>query len=56
MSEDRTFENNGRVIQENLIDPGLMPGVTMPRAMEREVRRAMGKVKTTPMRKGVPPR
>lgn len=52
--EDRTFENNGRVVQENLIDPGVLPDVVMPRAMQRDVRRAMDRVPEVPMRKGVP--
>lgn len=53
MTDGRTFENNGRVIQENLIDPGPIPGMRMTRPMERETRHAMDNVTVTPMRKGV---
>jgi hypothetical protein len=48
----QTFENNGRQVQEPLIDPGPMPGVTPLRPQQRELRQALA-TKTTPMRKDV---
>lgn len=54
MDDSRTFENNGRQVQEDLIDPG--PVDVVSRREERAVRRVLDKVKATPMRKGVPPR
>lgn len=52
MTDDRTFENNGRQVQEPLIDPGPIPEVVPPRQMQRQLRQALA-AKTTPMRKGV---
>lgn len=49
----RTFENNGRVVRENLIDPGPIPGVRAPRPQEKAIRRALGKARPGPMRKGI---
>jgi hypothetical protein len=49
---DRTFENNGRQVQEPLIDPGPIPEVVVPRQMQKQLRQALA-TKTTPMRKDV---
>lgn len=53
MNSDRTFEREDPMADAYLVDPGPIPGVRMTRPMERETRRAMSKVKPTPMRKGV---
>lgn len=49
----RTFENNGRVVRENLTDPGPIPGVRSTRPEEKAIRRAMDKATPGPMRKGL---
>jgi hypothetical protein len=53
MTEDRSFENNGRVVRENLIDPGPIPDVEALRPQQRETRRALNKIKAVPMRRGM---
>lgn len=54
-NNDRTFENNGRQVQEDLIDPGPIPGVGARGTYRRQLERALA-TKTTSMRKGVPSR
>jgi hypothetical protein len=42
LSEDkRTTERNDMHVQENLIDPGPIPEVEMPRKMQKEMRAAL---------------
>lgn len=48
---DHTFENNGRQIQEELIDPGPIPGLTPLRAQQKELRRALSRPESVPMRR-----
>lgn len=55
MSEvEQTFENNGRQVNEELIDPG--PVDVVRRRDVHAARTALSRVEITPMRKGVPPR
>lgn len=51
----RTFENNGRQVKEELIDPGPIPGVGARGTYQRQLEKALA-TKTTPMRKDVPRR
>jgi hypothetical protein len=42
MTEDkRTTERNDMHVEENLIDPGPIPEIDMPRAMQKEMRKAL---------------
>lgn len=48
----RTFENNGRQIQENLIDPGVIPDETPLRHQQKAMRQALHRSQPGPMRDG----
>lgn len=55
MSNGRTFENNGRQIREELIDPGPIPDLRVLRQEEKAIRHALGRsTPRYPMRRDKP--
>jgi hypothetical protein len=50
MMSERTFESNDRHVQEDLIDPGPIPEITVTRPMQKELRKSLKE--PAPIREG----